>query len=245
MASREKILRYVEALQWYVLDPMVISAVMQIENLDRKLLAIRGYIRYVDVKHKCIRDNWAWNDAQKAEWYASAAYAQACGLLDDIARTFRRANDGFRLEQKRQVRTVEMQVDNWRFSKQVLRLGGELRAKISQRLDRDEYSDYPGGNEAHLLREYIAGTSVSEQLYVATPGLSDHGHGNAFDTEVLSTKGKMMAACHAAWISTWDGPHRWTEKLYDAVMMSGGGRFKGPLKAPYEPWHYEYDHGQA
>lgn len=242
MASTEKILRYVDALQWYVLDPQVISAVMQLDELERKLLAIRGYIRYVDVKHKSIRDNWAWNDAQRDEWYASEAYAQACGLLDDIARTFRKANDGFRLEQKRKVRTVQMQIDNWKDSKQVLRLGGDLKAKISSRLNRDEYSDYPGGEEAQLLRSYIAATSLGEDLYVATPGLSDHGHGNAFDMEVMDTKGKMMAASHAAWISTWDGPHRWTAKLKDAVEKSGGGRFKGPLKSPYEPWHYVYDH---
>jgi len=59
----------------------------------------------------------------------------------------------------------------------------------------------------------------------------------------VAPRGKQAArgAGHS-WVSTWDGPHAWNTKLQSAVQKSGKGRFTGPLKVPYEPWHYEYDY---
>jgi hypothetical protein len=75
---------------------------------------------------------------------------------------------------------------------------------------------------------------------LAAPGLSDHGHANAFDFVVLEDGGKEMAMASSAWVTTWEGPHDWTTKLKAAVDSAGEGRFDGPLKSPKEPWHYGY-----
>jgi hypothetical protein len=117
-----------------------------------------------------------------------------------------------------------------------------VRSKLSAFIDREGLSSSPGAAEAQIVRSYIAKIDIGEKLLVATPGLSDHGHGNAFDTQVFGDDHKKMAGIGACWVSTWDGPHQWKSKLKDAVMKSGEGRFQGPLSSPYEPWHYEYDY---
>ncbi len=242
MASEAKILAYIDALETWVLDSEVICALIQIPLLERKLLATRGYIRFMDVKHMKVWEHWAWSASEIKDWYASDAYKTASRIIDDINRTFKKVNDGYHLYVVKQVRSVEKQIKKWHESDQVLRLGQALRMKVSNHLDSGGYSNTPNQAETQRFRAFLAQTSVSESLLVATPGLSDHGHGNAFDMAVYDKHSKKMAGTSHAWVSTWDGPHGWNAKLQSAVQKSGEGRFTGPLKVPYEPWHYEYDY---
>jgi hypothetical protein len=51
--------------------------------------------------------------------------------------------------------------------------------------------------------------------------------------------GRLVAGTSTSTIAErWDEPG-WTAKLKEAVTAAGG-KFKGPLEEPYEPWHYEY-----
>lgn len=240
MASNSKILQYIDALEIWVLDSECISTMINIPRLERKLLAARQYVRFTDVKKQKIWENWAWSKEEIEAWYKSDAYKQASGLIDDIKSKFRATNSGYKLRVSKKVRSLERQLKYWHDSSQVLTLGMELKDKVSREIDKPGYAEVAGKEDAEKFRKYLAGVSLSSKLMIAVPGLSDHGHGNAYDFVVEETGGKTMAAASGAWISTWDGPHGWTKKLKDAIEAAGKGHFDGPLSSPYEPWHYEY-----
>jgi len=239
MATDAKILTYIDALENWVLDSECIVVLMSIPRMEQALLAARQYIRYMKT-HRNVWESWAWNDAQIEQWYKSDGFKQASRLIDNINTKFQSANSGYRLRVKKTVRTVETQIQYWRDSDQTLRIGIQLRDKLAKELDQSGYTDTPGKTEAETLQKYLANVHLSEKIMVAVPGLSDHGHGNAYDLVVEDTKGTTMAGASASWKSTWDGPHGWTAKLKTAVEAAGEGHFKGPLQSPYEPWHYEY-----
>jgi hypothetical protein len=240
MATEAKILSYLDGLMNWVLDSEVIVMLISMPRLERSLLAARQYIRFMATGKK-VWEHWSWSAEQEAAWYKSAEYKQASNLIDDINRTFQASNTGYKLRINKTLRNEQEQLNAWLSSKDILRLGGELKNKIAKELDGAGYADTPGQAEAEKFRAYLAKVSLSEKIMLAPPGLSDHGHGGAYDFVVLEkTTDKMMASTGKSWVSTWDGPHGWTGKLKTAIEASGQGHFKGPLATPYEPWHYEY-----
>jgi hypothetical protein len=71
---------------------------------------------------------------------------------------------------------------------------------------------------------------------VATPGLSNHGVGQAVDFQVHERgAGRVAGASNPGhWRSS-----GWAERLADAVRPSA--HFDGPLRVPDEPWHWTFD----
>ena len=72
----------------------------------------------------------------------------------------------------------------------------------------------------------------------ATPGLSQHGQAKAFDFVVSRGRDVVAGTVTATIQEKWEDAG-WTAKLKQAVQ-DAGGKFVGPLPAPYEPWHYIY-----
>lgn len=74
------------------------------------------------------------------------------------------------------------------------------------------------------------------KLMVATPGLSDHGVGQAIDFQIhRNGVGPIFAAgSPESWRSS-----GWATRLAAAVEPSR--YFTGPLRAPDEPWHWTFD----
>jgi hypothetical protein len=73
---------------------------------------------------------------------------------------------------------------------------------------------------------------------LAAPGLSLHGRARAIDFQIHRGV-RVVAGPEVAKIAdTWEG-QGWSRKLREAVM-GASNKFKGPLAAPNEPWHYEY-----
>jgi hypothetical protein len=65
-----------------------------------------------------------------------------------------------------------------------------------------------------------------------------HGQSSAIDFQIMRNN-RIVAATEVGAVSRdWEATG-WTGKLKRAVTTSGG-RFKGPLQSPNEPWHYEY-----
>jgi hypothetical protein len=65
-----------------------------------------------------------------------------------------------------------------------------------------------------------------------------HGQSRAIDFQIMKD-GKIVAATEVGAVaSQWDAPG-WTRRLKEAIAAASP-RFKGPLAAPNEPWHYEY-----
>lgn len=86
---------------------------------------------------------------------------------------------------------------------------------------------------ADFLREW----SPPRAAPLAAPGLSKHGQGHAFDFQVKRGD-RLVVGTDTGTTKKWDQAG-WTQKLRDAVS-AGSTKFIGPLPAPYEPWHYEY-----
>lgn len=82
-----------------------------------------------------------------------------------------------------------------------------------------------------LQKAYLTGS-----LKTATPGISDHGRSQAIDfgvREVATNKKIVGAGSAATWRSTGMAD-------YLAEAMKSSKHFKGPLKRPDEPWHWEF-----
>ena len=60
----------------------------------------------------------------------------------------------------------------------------------------------------------------------------------AFDFQVKRGEETVAGTDSKNSIASWD-KKGWTEKLRAAVQAASS-KFSGPLKMPYEPWHYEY-----
>ena len=71
---------------------------------------------------------------------------------------------------------------------------------------------------------------------VATPGLSNHGVGQAIDFQVHKRGGAKLAGASNPdhWRTS-----GWADRLADAVRPSP--YFSGPLRVPDEPWHWTFD----
>jgi len=70
---------------------------------------------------------------------------------------------------------------------------------------------------------------------VSTPGLSNHGVGQAVDFKIFEGGRRIRGASNPTeWRSS-----GWAERLADAVQPSQF--FSGPLAVPDEPWHWTFD----
>ena len=92
------------------------------------------------------------------------------------------------------------------------------------------------GNLLERFRHYLERRGLVGSPTNATPGLSRHGTGRAIDFVVYRGRQQIL---------TTGNPGRWrttgfAERLQEAIRTSGP-HFNGPLAAPDEPWHYNYD----
>ncbi len=78
-------------------------------------------------------------------------------------------------------------------------------------------------------------TTGKPSVTVATPGLSNHGVGQAIDFQVHKGSVKLAGASNPDHWRT----SGWADRLADAVRPSA--YFSGPLRVPDEPWHWTFD----
>jgi hypothetical protein len=212
------------------LDNRATEALSRIVGADRRLLAVRAYLRAGD----SLPERWSWS-AQRLADYASTPEGRAANAdIDAVAAAFAAANAGFTLEANRQPRSLELQLAHWNENASV----GSVAASLVESLEKR----FGGGSRsppAGELRAALIGWAPPVAANLAAPGLSAHGQGRAFDFQVLHD-GRVIAGLDAAAAHRqWDAAG-WTRKLHQA-MDAAHGRFTGPLQSPYEPWHYAYN----
>jgi hypothetical protein len=212
------------------LDSRVTVALSQISGADRRLLAVRAYLR----SGATLPQRWSWS-AQRLADYASTPEGRAANAdIDAVAEAFTAANPGFTLEVNRQPRSLELQLAHWNENASVKAVAASLIESLEKRFAGSTRN--PAADE---VRAALIAWTPPVAATLAAPGLSAHGQGRAFDFQVLH-EGRVIAGLDAA------GAHRqwdaagWTQKLHQA-MTAAHGRFAGPLQSPYEPWHYAYN----
>jgi hypothetical protein len=211
------------------LAPAAIDALHRIVGVDRRLLALRAYLRAGDA----LSERWSWTQ-ERLSAYPSTPEGKAAAIeIGAVAAAFATSNPGFTLQVNRQPRSLEVQIAHWNENQSVGKTAATLRAALERRF---------AANNAPLnaveLRQALIEWPGGAAAALAAPGLSAHGQERAFDFQV-SHYGQVIAGTDAASAHRqWDAAG-WTRKLH-AAISSAGNRFVGPLQSPYEPWHYTY-----
>jgi hypothetical protein len=210
------------------LAPEAVATLQRIRGTDRRLLALRAYLRAGD----SLAARWSWSQATLARYPETPEGQAAAADIDAVIGVFAKQNAGYALQVNRQPRSLEIQLAHWNANASVASVAAALVTSLARRFAD---SPAPGADE---LREALAHWTPDSAAALAAPGLSAHGQGGAFDF-VVARDGRIVAgleadSAHAKWDSA-----GWTRKLHEAVVASGKP-FVGPLQSPYEPWHYAY-----
>jgi hypothetical protein len=211
------------------LEPPVIDALQRISSADRRLLALRGYLR----AEGKLSERWSWTEEQLSRYSTTPEGKAATADIDAVLAAFAAANPGFTLHVNRKLRSLEIQIAHWNVDESVGRAAAALVAALEQRFIGETSKP-----DTDQLRSVLMEWKPNVAIALAAPGLSPHGQGRAYDFQV-QRGGQVIAGVDVSLArQQWDAAG-WTQKLRAAVSAAGE-RFSGPLESPYEPWHYAY-----
>src|ERR1700691_6309653 len=97
------------------LDPRALDALRQIVGADRRLLALRAYLRAGD----SLDARWSWSAAQLAAYPSTQEGEAAAHDIDAVIAAFAAENPGFTLRVNRVPRSLEAQIAHWNQNKSV------------------------------------------------------------------------------------------------------------------------------
>jgi hypothetical protein len=210
------------------LPDVVDAALERMSGADRRLLALRSYLRSA----RSLEARWSWTDAEIDTYLASDASRMAFEAVDAVITAFEAQNPGYSLRVNTQVRSLDEQIAKWNRNVSVAAGARELEAAFAA---WREAHPKAGARQASA---FLSGWQPGRPVALAAPGLSPHGRARAFDFQVMKDGDIVAGADTGAIDDDWDEAG-WTEKLAKAVKASGMP-FAGPLAKPREPWHYEY-----
>ena len=211
------------------LDARAIAALHRIVGTDRRLLAVRAYLRAGD----SLDARWSWGQDEISAYASTPEGAAAAADIDAVLAAFAAANPGFTLRVNRMPRSLEVQLARWNDNPSVSVVAAALVRSLEQR-----FGSSAGAPDAAAVRGALMNWTPGVAAPLAAPGLSAHGQARAFDFQV-EHHGRVIAGIESASAQRqWDAAG-WTHKLHAAVIEAGG-HFSGPLASPYEPWHYAY-----
>jgi hypothetical protein len=212
------------------LEPPVIDALYRISAADRRLLALSAYLR----AGATLTERWSWSQERLSSYPTTPEGKAATADIDAVVAAFAAANPGFTLQVNRKIRSLEVQIAHWNVDESVRTAAAALLAALEQRFIGE--ASTPNTDQ---LRSALIGWMPNAAIALAAPGLSPHGQGRAYDFQVA--RGEQIIAGVDVTLANqqWDAAG-WTQKLRAAVSAAGD-HFSGPLKSPYEPWHYAYE----
>lgn len=216
------------------LDPRPATALAAINGTERRLLAARAYLR----SEARIADRWSWDEQQVRAFEQSPGKAALDSAIARVRASFAAANPGHELFVNPAFRSLGVQIGHWNDNESVARAGKDLLDVANSAVAAPGFPG-PGTPEGkRRFRQLLTTHKPEPPPTIAAPGLSLHGQMHAIDFQV-QTKGRIVAGPQSSTVATaWDAAG-WTTKLQEAVAAADAG-FRGPLRAPYEPWHYDF-----
>lgn len=215
------------------LPPHTAETLARIDGTPRQLLAARAYLR----AGEALRSRWSWSAEEIRAHTQSAEYRALIDQTEQVRRRFEAQNPGYTLYANTEARSLELQVSRFNSNKSVERAADRLHASALAEVFRPEYDSPADAKSVERFKEFLTRWRPPTAAALAAPGISRHGQLRAIDFQIMKD-GAIVAPTDTATVKrNWDAPG-WTEKL--RLAMSGT-RFRGPLRSPYEPWHYEYD----
>lgn len=208
------------------------AALGKIDGVPRRLLAARAYLRASDG----LRTKWSWS-AEKIKAHAqSPEYRVLVAETDQIRKRFEARNPGYTLYANTEARSLELQITRFNTNKSVARVADTLHKQALAELAKPSYGSPREADSVERFKKFLTGWRPPVAAALAAPGISRHGQLLAIDFQIMKD-GVIVAPTETATVKrNWDAPG-WTQKLQAAVA---GSSFNGPLRSPYEPWHYEY-----
>jgi hypothetical protein len=216
------------------------NTLARIQDKPRRFLALTYYVRAGD----SIAARWTWNAEQINAYEESDEYREMLAEVAKVTARFAAENPPYILYANTQVRSLEQQIKTWHSVHSIDAAARELQAAAVAECLRTGYPITPTRASKERFIEFLSSWRASSPPTLAAPGLSLHGRSRAFDFQILDANGQTIAGVNSATVATiWDG-NGWTERLSRAVHAASE-KFVGPLAAPREPWHYEFQPADA
>lgn len=213
------------------LSPNVRNTLAQIPELDRRLLALRAYVK----AGSSLDSRWSWTADEIRQYEASAEHRRLVEELNRVRHEFERQNPGYTLYANTQVRSLDVQLERWRSNRGVAKTATNLQAAALATFT-DGTTPTPASIEK--FKRFLIDWRPAPVAPLAAPGLSAHGRMRAVDFQIMRD-GRIVAATEVGAVAReWAAPG-WDRKLERAIKAASP-RLHGPLKSPNEPWHYEY-----
>ncbi len=211
------------------------QAMAQIPDLGRKLLALRSYVR----AGSSLEERWSWTEAEIQAFEGSDEQKALLAEVAAVNAHFSRANPGYSLYANTRVRSLDVQIERWNSNESVGAAAAEMlagwQAEFGDQLNASRELD------SDAVRGWAASFRPSKRANLAAPGLTLHGQAHAIDFQVMQD-GEIIAGANSKQIETVWRAKGWDQKL-KASVDAAGPSFSGPLTAPDEPWHYDYEPG--
>jgi hypothetical protein len=231
--ENRKLYAYLEAAS-KALDPRVRGALLGIDEMPRRILALKYYVR----KTGDVRSSWTWTPKQIMRYKRSMDYLRAVAEVEKVKAKFSELNPGYTLKVNTEVRTLTEQIRLWNETGSIIATGQGIYAACVKALRDTTYPEQIEKKDLLRFIRFLGAYKAPVIPTVAVPGFSQHGQLRAFDF-VIWQGDKIAAGTDAESVgSVWDRSG-WTAKLNDAITQASP-YFTGPLPAPREPWHYTY-----
>lgn len=199
------------------------------DPLAVQLLAVRRYLR---IERK-LGSIWTWSREEAKTRMSEEPCKTLFAEAHKVVNAFETQNPGYSLGIT-PIRSLEKQASLWCKNSTVHRAGQGLLKKMRKELDGPVYPEAPSALGLAWFRNSLRVAGVNPEPSSAAPGTSDHGRGTAVDF-VVKRSGAIIASVETSQIETVWKPQGWHTKLAKACEPT---RLKGPLKHPYEPWHW-------
>jgi hypothetical protein len=210
--------------------PDVADALRRIEQAAR-ISHKQSHIKHVD-----LHAIWTWGDDRVRESMHHGAGRDLMNEARRVQDNFARNNPGYTLGVS-PPRSLARQVELWVASSSARAAGERLLQETIQHVAKPEYELPPPVARVLACAAWIRDRPVNPEPGNAAPGTSDHGQVKAVDFVVMQGS-RMVAGTSRMTISgQWTAPG-WAQRLVEATA---GTRLRGPLRHPYEPWHWSLE----
>lgn len=209
------------------------QALEQIPDLGRRLLALRSYVR----AGSKIAERWSWTDEEIEAYQGSAGQQALLAEIEAVNAHFKQANPGYEIYVHGTVRSLDQQIAKWNSNESVGIAAEEILTAWQERFG--DGTEAAGSMNPKEVRNWLSGFRLSKRANLAAPGLTLHGRAHAIDFQVMKD-GQILAGANSREIEPVWRAEGWDVKLKES-MEAAGPSFSGPLTAPVEPWHYDYN----
>jgi hypothetical protein len=207
-----------------------------------QLLALRRYLRLGGAR---VARQWAWTPEEVLAH--SAEIKDLMAEAKEVVKVFELDNPEYQLTISK-VRDLARQVHLWCTNQTVKDSARELMKDVKQELADSKYLPSPTDAAVAEFKKWLHDYVPLKEPTSAAPGTSDHGQMHAVDFVVMQGTTTIAGTETAKIGSDWKATGL-EKKLKAATENTPGslllGRpvLQGPLKHPYEPWHYALPKG--